>query len=82
MQNFMFYVFPLVLIACMAWAITHAIRSQKKNTVRLQGIAQTGERNFSDVMDLTKRQLAVSEQTLEELRAVRHLLEEKNQSKL
>jgi uncharacterized membrane protein len=78
MRELMLYVFPLVIIAFMVWAITNAIRTQKKSAARLQGLSQSSDHKFADALEVSKCQLAVSEQMLEELRSIRRQLEHKD----
>ena len=74
----MMYLFPLIIVAFMVWAITNAIRTQKKSAARLQGLLQNNDQKFGDALEVSKRQLAVSEQMLEELRSIRRQLEHKD----
>jgi hypothetical protein len=49
MDNLMRYGFPMLLITFMAWAITSAIRGQKKADTRVQGITHTSRRTAKAV---------------------------------
>jgi len=80
MREIMMYLFPLIIVAFMVWAIANAIRTQKKSAARLQGLLQNNDQKFGDALEVSKRQLAVSEQMLEELRSIRRQLEHKDKS--
>ena len=78
MREMMMYLFPMIIVAFMFWAITNAIRTQKKSAARLQGLSKSNDQKFGGALEVSKRQLAVAEQMLEELRSIRRQLEHKD----
>ena len=50
----------------------------KEKRARLQGLSKSNDQKFGDALEVSKRQLAVAEQMLEELRSIRRQLEHKD----
>ena len=78
MREMMMYLFPMIIVAFIFWAITNVIRTQKKSAARLQGLSKSNDQKFGDALEVSKRQLAVAVQMLEELRSIRRQLEHKD----